>query len=523
MKARQKILLILFIIYNAFIFAEALTPAKGSSSQSGGITDVFGDIIESMGGDKFTYIHPETIDINGKDTLVKGDISQYSATVTPKDSTNYAVIWTSQTPDIIKVTSAGVVTALKEGNGILRATSDDVSTVYKDFIINVEPKPAITPVYPEKIEFQSFSSTHTMLSKMTKGIGTINFYPEDCNQRGITYTSSNPTVAKIKNNTIFTYQEGITKIIATSTSRSDVFAEFDLIVTSQEATRPSRIDISVLETYYVNRSGKLDISLDNPNVDDPSVVVKISNTDNINGSIASYTNGQIKGLQKGIANIQVCSTFDEPQICSENKQFEVKNVDPTDIKMEIKGNLDEFKSGKSIMLACIFEPGDVTFKDVIWSVNNDNAHISQSGLLVGLKKGEIEVTVTHVDSNFSKSMTLKVLKASSLSSQEWEELHHKVRKLIGHYGLFVGDGILGFMLFLSLDLNKRRKWILLIISGIFVSSIAEILQLIPQGRYFTVLDILINAFGFFSGMLFSSLTYVIVRYIRKRKIEKKKE
>lgn len=101
-----------------------------------------------------------------------------------------------------------------------------------------------------------------------------------------------------------------------------------------------------------------------------------------------------------------------------------------------------------------------------------------------------------------------------LTEAESQHLSHNVRKLIGHYGLFVIDGILGLSFFFSLSKNKRQELLFSCLTGLVAAIIAELLQLIPEGRSCEVLDMLINFSGYLTGVL---LVIIVIKIYRKAK------
>lgn len=104
-----------------------------------------------------------------------------------------------------------------------------------------------------------------------------------------------------------------------------------------------------------------------------------------------------------------------------------------------------------------------------------------------------------------------------LTEAQSQRLSHNVRKLIGHYGLFAIDGILGLTFFFSLDKNKKYEILFACLSGLSVAIIAELLQLFPEGRSCEVLDMLINFSGYLTGVLVTIIVGSIYLKAKKRR------
>ena len=65
----------------------------------------------------------------------------------------------------------------------------------------------------------------------------------------------------------------------------------------------------------------------------------------------------------------------------------------------------------------------------------------------------------------SVTKTVKILKASALSVAEEQQLHAKIRKAVGHFGLFMVDGLIGFLFYITLK-NLWLRYSLMFGSGL---------------------------------------------------------
>ena len=126
--------------------------------------------------------------------------------------------------------------------------------------------------------------------------------------------------------------------------------------------------------------------------------------------------------------------------------------------------------------------------------------------------------VTHTDTGKVYTKKFEVFKASTLTEAEQLKLHAALRKVLGHFSLFLVDGIVG--LFCITIENKKLRYILMFAFGVFFATTAEVLQLIPKGRVFALRDIVINNSGYLIGTLLSLLVYWIINKIRKREMTK---
>ena len=99
-----------------------------------------------------------------------------------------------------------------------------------------------------------------------------------------------------------------------------------------------------------------------------------------------------------------------------------------------------------------------------------------------------------------------------------EITHSVIRKLVGHFGLFGLSGILTTSaLCLIRDGLLNRKVEIIIASltmGVFIAFLSELMQLFTPGRYFSVIDVLIDLSGY---ICFGGITFLIFFLVYRRK------
>ncbi len=107
-------------------------------------------------------------------------------------------------------------------------------------------------------------------------------------------------------------------------------------------------------------------------------------------------------------------------------------------------------------------------------------------------------------SNFVSNIILKILDLAdiTLSDLMINELHLWVRKLIGHFGMFLVDGFLAyFALFFGVKKKTIHLFLLTVGFGIFVAAFSEVAQLFTPDRAGLFLDVVIDLIGFSIGSL----------------------
>jgi VanZ family protein len=105
----------------------------------------------------------------------------------------------------------------------------------------------------------------------------------------------------------------------------------------------------------------------------------------------------------------------------------------------------------------------------------------------------------------------------AINDRNYGTFHGVIRKLVGHFGLFLIDGLI-----VSWDIHyllKTKWWIKIIVSlsfGLFVACLTEGIQLLVPGRAGSGIDILIDYSGYLIG---SGIIFLIFLSIYRHKKE----
>ena len=153
--------------------------------------------------------------------------------------------------------------------------------------------------------------------------------------------------------------------------------------------------------------------------------------------------------------------------------------------------------------------------------NNDNSSV----IIAGNKVGKVNVTVTSVkDPTISSSFELTFKAKETINPDNYSDFHTLVRKGMGHLLLFIVTSIFGFIFFYTLLDNKKKLWLVLLLSlgyGIFLAGLSEFIQYFVPGRSGVLSDVLIDSIGYVSGTLISVgvllLVWLIKHLINKNK------
>ena len=152
--------------------------------------------------------HVESIIFNKSSMDLKvGESEQLNTTILPSDASNKKLIWTTENSVIATVDDKGTVTALKAGETMIKATSDDK----KDIIATCK---VIVTQPATGISLNKEKCTLTSIGESTELEATVS--PEDASNKNVKWKSTDESVCIVANGTIVAVGSGVCVIIATS-------------------------------------------------------------------------------------------------------------------------------------------------------------------------------------------------------------------------------------------------------------------------------------------------------------------
>ena len=139
--------------------------------------------------------------------MTKGQSETLTATVTPDNATDKTVSWSSSDATIASVDQNGRVTALKSGSATIMAKAGEKSATCSVTIT--------TPVESVSLDRTSVNLEE---GQTTTLVATIN--PNDADEKTVTWTTSNASVATVTNGVVTAIAEGVATITASVGGKS---------------------------------------------------------------------------------------------------------------------------------------------------------------------------------------------------------------------------------------------------------------------------------------------------------------
>lgn len=130
-------------------------------------------------------------------TLQEGSSTTLKATLTPKNTTQKTLLWTTSNKNVANVSANGVVTAVKKGTATITVQVKGTS-VKSNCKVTVNAKPVVK--VDVKVTNLTFAEQEKNLEAGTTYQTKLNVAPSNATNKSVVYTSSNASVASVDAN-----------------------------------------------------------------------------------------------------------------------------------------------------------------------------------------------------------------------------------------------------------------------------------------------------------------------------------
>ena len=323
--------------------------------------------------------------------------------------TNYIINWESSNESVAVVNTIGTVTALSEGSTIITASyiHTDGKLYTDDCLIKVIGGQDV------KITDITFNGEELVISKNGETRIEPIIFPTDATINSIKYSSSNSNIATITS-------DGVLKTL----KKGNVMIEVTVNNKYVDYLRVNVVDELNVNEYITVPTALIfdDTKLELKEGETKNLTYRISPVDasdkylvwgSSNDDIVSVSKGVIIALKEGQAIITISynnQILDNIVVNVSKKEINVTNVLLTASENELKVN-------STLQLIYQVLPTDATNQSVVFKSSDDSiATVSQTGLVTGKKAGNVTITITTLDGNHTRSITLSVKSSSSGSS-----------------------------------------------------------------------------------------------------------
>ena len=226
---------------------------------------------------------------------------------------------------------------------------------------------------------------------------TATVEPAAAEYEGITWTSSDPSVATVNNGTISARKVGTTTISATAAGVTSNPCQVTVNATHVTGISLSNYSMEITE----GESATLKATVSPSDATDPSFSWGSDNT-----SVATVQNGKIVAVSPGTANITV-NTTDGNKTATCKVTVKSKVIDVTGITLSQSSV--SVKEEATVQLKATVKPSNATNQEVSWSSGDDGiATIASDGTVTGVTEGTTIVTAKSADGKVTATCKVTV-------------------------------------------------------------------------------------------------------------------
>ena len=331
---------------------------NGSTEDNGGNT---GD-----GNNGAGEVHATAVTLNRTDMEVeKGKSYQLTAEVTPKDSTDGAVTWTSSKASVATVDANGLVTAKKTGEAVITATTaGGLTATCKVTVIISAEKIYLTPALCIKK-----GSSKTLKASI---------FPADTTEK-VTWSTSNKKVVTVTSKgKIKGVKAGTATITAKMSNGKKAVCKVTVVKATKKATsiKLSKKNLTLKKGAYTQLKATLSKN-STDKVTWSSSNKKVAKVD---------TNGVVTALKGGTVTITAKAASGKKATCK-------VTVKEAATKVKLNKTKATLKKGGTLTLKATVTPSSSTDK-LTWSSSNKKvAAVDSKGKVTAKKKGTAVITV----------------------------------------------------------------------------------------------------------------------------------
>lgn len=368
---------------------------------------------------KITVDQPVTgLTLDGTAISIKKGSTQYlKDIIKPDNATDKRLVWASSDENIVTVDQDGKITGIESGQSIITAKTLDGSEIVVETVITV-----LEPV--TGISLSARSRTVEVGSKYTI---QPNITPSNADNKTVTYTSSDSSVASVDASGVVTGLKGGTALIMVKTDDRGLIASMTIEV--KESV--DALSFEDRETYIgIGLSKKLE-AIFNP---DDATDKRLKWSSNNTSMVTVNQNGEVYGVSGGTATITA-----EARDGSDRKAIIiVHSVKPITglIMSESKIKLRE---GDDKQLNITFLPADATVKEAKWtSADTSIAKVDNFGVVTAVGEGEVKVIATSLDGGNAYA-EVKVTVVKTVAAQSIRVITADTTMLIGDNRTFTAN------------------------------------------------------------------------------------
>ncbi len=308
-------------------------------------------------------------------TLKTGEKSTIAAMLLPSDATDKSVTWTTSDAGVATVKN-GIITAVGEGSASVTVKTTNGKTASCQVTV-VSKSVEITSVTLDK------KSVSLKIGEMA--VITASFTPANATDTGVSWTSSNTSVAGCENGIITAVSAGTAQITASTSNGKKA-------VCTVTVTDNGPVSVSLSKTELHMTMGSITVLTAEvlpENSSDKTVEWISSDTE-----VVVCDNGKLTAISPGTAFITVKTVNGKEAFCAVTVTSAAVEIESLELDVGASITLE---TGTQMKLNVKIEPKNADDKTLSWKTSDENIVkiLDNSGnILTGTKEGSATVTVT---------------------------------------------------------------------------------------------------------------------------------
>ncbi|MDE5849326.1 MAG: Ig-like domain-containing protein [Muribaculaceae bacterium] len=306
--------------------------------------------------------------------LTEGETMKVAATVTPNDATDPSVHWDSSNTDVATVDEEGNVTAKNAGTAKITAEASNGMTA----TCTVTVKAKVIEVTGVTLAPTTLSLTEGETKTLTATVA-----PENASDKTVTWSTSDATIATVKDGVVTAVKAGTATITATSnngkTATCMVTVAAKTIAVTGVTLAPTTLTLNEGETGTITATVAPEDATDKTvtwTTSDASVA-----TVDGNGKVTAVAAGKATITATASGKTATCAvTVNAKSIAVESISFNRTAVTITE--------------GKTLTLSVNFNPTNATDKKVTWLSSNEAVATVNNGVITAVAEGTANITAT---------------------------------------------------------------------------------------------------------------------------------
>ena len=345
-------------------------------------------------------IRVESIELDSEELeLIEGNSISLVATILPEDAENQNVIWSSSNKAVASVKD-GEVTAVSVGEATITAKSEDGGKK-ATCVVTVNPKHIpVSAISLDKTEVAMNPDDNVML--------TATIAPENASNKSVLWSSSDESIATVKDGEVTALKVG--EVVITATSEDGGKKATCKVVVSAKHIPVSSVTLDKEEVSLVLEDKMTLTATVTPDNASNKTILWTSSDE----SIATVKDGEVTALKVGEAVITAKSA-DGDKKANCKVTVNAKPVPVTGVSLN-KQKARVFINDELTLTATV-APEDATNKTLVWTTSNALVATVKNGVVKGISVGEADITVKTEDGNHSATCKVSVTEESQTQTK----------------------------------------------------------------------------------------------------------